>query len=204
LDIDAAHAAASVQSLMNAAGQDPVWIDMEYSRYTDVTLDVFRQARAHGSNTGLCVQAYLKRTAADLEALLQTTTAIRLVKGAYNEAPDIAFAKKSDVDANYLTLAQRMLERSAAGIVGHVAAFATHDVAIIKRIADMAEHSGLSRDRYEFQLLYGINTREQLRLVRAGYRVRVLISYGSAWFAWYMRRLAERPANMLFLLKSLF
>jgi proline dehydrogenase len=204
LDIDRAQTADSVSSLMRAAAPDTVWIDMEYSRYVDATIAVFEQARASGENVGLCVQAYLKRTNADLEKLLATTTAIRLVKGAYNESPDIAFARKSDVDDNFIALARVILERvRSGGVVGNAPGFATHDVAIIRRIAAMAGEMGLQRDQYEFQLLYGINTQEQKRLAGEQYRVRVLISYGSAWFAWYMRRLAERPANVWFALKSL-
>ena len=203
LDIDPGHAMASVQRLMSSAAPDPLWIDIESSRYTDITIDAFKQARATGENVGLCLQAYLRRTSADLDALLATTSAIRLVKGAYNEPPEIAYSKKADVDLNYIRLARTMLERAKAGVVGHAPAFATHDVAIIRRISEMADEIGLTRDRYEFQLLYGINTEEQDRLAREKYRVRVLFSYGEAWFAWYMRRLAERPANVMFLLKSI-
>ncbi|MGQ0814079.1 MAG: proline dehydrogenase family protein [Gemmatimonadota bacterium] len=203
LDIDASHASDSVAALMRQAAPDTLWIDMEGSRYTDATISVFREACLRGENAGLCLQAYLKRTGADLEKLLATTTAIRLVKGAYKESSDIAFAHKSDVDANYLALARVMLERAARGVIGHAPAFATHDVAIIRRIAELADQLGVHRADYEFQLLYGINTQEQMRLARENYRVRVLISYGSAWFAWYMRRLAERPANVWFVLKSM-
>lgn len=203
LDIDPSHARESVQALMKAAAPDPVWIDMEGSRYTDITLNLFRDVRATAPNVGLCVQAYLRSTRTDLARLLPETTAIRLVKGAYKEPAEIAFAKKSEVDANYLACARVLLERARNEVIGHIPAFATHDVAMIRQIADIAEAEGIARDRFEFQLLYGINTNEQLRLARAGFRVRVLISYGSAWFAWYMRRLAERPANVLFLLKNL-
>jgi proline dehydrogenase len=203
LDIEPARAVSAVQSLMRKAGSDPIWIDMESSAYTDATIKVFHDARATGENVGLCLQSYLRRTNADLAALLPRTTAIRLVKGAYREAPEIAFPKKSEVDANYLTCARAMLERVKTGVIGFVPAFATHDVVLIKKIVAAADQLGVARDRYEFQLLYGINTPEQLRLARQGHQVRVLISYGSAWFAWYMRRLAERPANVLFLLRSL-
>src|SRR5688500_7599493 len=203
LDIDPAFAGNSVRSLMQTAAHDTLWIDMESSRYTDVTIDIFKQARRDGENVGLCLQAYLRRTSADLDALLGSTTAIRLVKGAYNESPDVAYARKTDVDVSYIRLARMLLERANAGVVGHAPAFATHDVAIIRRISEMADEIGLSHDRYEFQLLYGINTSVQDRLARERYRVRVLISYGEPWFAWYMRRLAERPANVTFLLKSL-
>jgi proline dehydrogenase len=204
LDISADHAAACTQQLIahSARLKAPVWIDMESSRYTDITLDVFRRVRAQHENVGVCVQAYLHRTREDLENLLSSTTAIRLVKGAYKEPPDAAFQQKRAVDQNYVACAQRLLEAVKAGTVGHVPGFATHDVAIIKTIAQQAQQLGVPRDRYEFQMLYGINRAEQRRLASEGYRLRVLISYGSAWFAWYMRRLAERPANVWFVLKS--
>lgn len=204
LDIDSRYAVESVTALMRHAAPDPIWIDMESSRYADVTIDVFNKARETGQNVGLCVQAYLHRTERDLEALLASSTAIRLVKGAYAEAPHVAMPKKSDVDENYFKLARMMLAQVKHGVIGNAPAFATHDVVMIKRIANLAQEMGVSRDHYEFQLLYGINTQEQQRLARDGYRMRVLISYGSAWFAWYMRRLAERPANVWFALKSLF
>jgi proline dehydrogenase len=204
MDVDHSFALKSVRTLMEAAAAEPVWIDMEGSRYTKATIDLFNCAREHGSNVGLCVQAYLRRTNDDLDGLLATTTALRLVKGAYQEPAGIAFEKKSDVDANYIACARRLLLHTKHGVVGHVPAFATHDVAIIRHIAELAEQEGIARDRYEFQLLYGINSEEQRRLAREGFRVRVLISYGEAWFAWYMRRLAERPANVLFLVRNLF
>lgn len=203
LDIAPEHAIANVKTLMSAAGVDPVWIDMESSPYTDVTLTVFRAARAANSNVGLCLQSYLRRTSKDLDELLGSTTAIRLVKGAYKEPAEIAFPRKADVDANYFKCAEQMLDRVKQGAVGWVPVIATHDVALIRKIAATAEQQGIDRQQYEFHLLYGINTAEQMRLAREGYRLRVLISYGAAWFAWYMRRLAERPANVLFLLKSL-
>src|SRR5262245_55845382 len=133
-DISHAHALDSVRTLMRRAGTDPVWIDMEGSRYTQSTIELFQRARESGPNVGLCVQAYLRRTQADLASLLQVTTAIRLVKGAYQEPPEIAFPKKSEVDTAYLVCARLMLERAKQGVVGYVPAFATHDVAIIRQI----------------------------------------------------------------------
>jgi proline dehydrogenase len=204
LDISPDHAAACTQAItaQSARLKAPVWIDMESSRYTDVTLDIFRRVRAQHANVGVCLQAYLHRTRDDLENLLKSTTAIRLVKGAYKEPPEVALQQKRAVNQNYVACAQRLLEAVKAGTVGHAPGFATHDVAIIKRIAQHAEQLGVPRDRFEFQMLYGINRAEQQRLASEGYRLRVLISYGSAWFAWYMRRLAERPANVWFVLQS--
>lgn len=202
LDIDADMVVTALQQLMRKAAPDPVWIDMESSRYTDATIAVFERARATGENVGLCVQAYLLRTQDDLRALLPSTTAIRLVKGAYQEPPAVAFERKAAVDENYVACARLLLAQASTAVVGYMPAFATHDVRIIERIRSVAEEMGVPRDRYEFELLYGINTQEQKKIAREGLRIRVLISYGSAWFAWYMRRLAERPANVWFLLRS--
>ncbi|HUP88133.1 MAG TPA: proline dehydrogenase family protein [Longimicrobiales bacterium] len=204
LDMDADHALESVVRIMRSAAPDPVWIDIESSRYTDITLEVFRSARATGTNVGLCLQAYLKRTEKDLEDLLATTTAIRLVKGAYREPPEIAYARKADVDDNYVKLARMLLDRAKTGEIGHAPAFATHDREIIGKLAIMADELGVTKQQFEYQMLYGINASEQNLLATEGFRTRVLISYGEAWFAWYMRRLAERPANLWFVVKSVF
>ena len=177
-----------------------VWVDMEESRYVDATLELYRRARAERDAVGVCLQAYLRRTPDDLEALLRVGPAIRLVKGAYNEPADVAFPKKTDVDRQYLTLAVRLLSGAKDGVR---AVFGTHDLRIVDAIADAASQRGVKPDGYEVHMLYGIRAREQRALAAAGRKVRVLISYGSAWFAWYMRRLAERPANVWFVLKSL-
>jgi len=180
-----------------------VWVDMESTAYTQVTLDIYRRLRSAFPNTGLCVQSYLYRTADDIESLIALGSGIRLVKGAYREPPDKAFPKKEDVDESYFRLAERLLSDGARE-KGVRAIFGTHDPALIRRIEAHGRSLGRKPDQIEFQLLYGIGRSEQLRLSAAGYRFRVLISYGEAWFAWYMRRLAERPANVLFVLKSLF
>ena len=179
-----------------------VWVDMESTAYTQVTLDVFRRLRSAFPNTGLCVQSYLYRTADDVESLIALGSGIRLVKGAYREPPDKAFPNKKDVDESYYRLAERLLSDGARE-KGVRAIFGTHDPVLIRRIEEHGRSLGRTPDQIEFQLLYGIGRPEQLRLVAAGYRFRVLISYGEAWFPWYMRRLAERPANVLFVLKSL-
>jgi proline dehydrogenase len=180
-----------------------VWVDMESTAYTDVTLDIYRRLRAEFPNTGVCVQSYLMRTGGDVESLIALGSGIRLVKGAYKESPDKAFPKKEDVDENYFRLAERILSADARA-KGVRAIFGTHDPALIRRIEEVGRSSGLAPADVEFQMLYGIRRPEQLRLAVAGYRFRVLISYGEAWFAWYMRRLAERPANVLFVVRSLF
>lgn len=180
-----------------------VWLDMEATPYTEVTLEVYRRARALFPNTGLCVQAYLFRTAADLETLIALGSGVRLVKGAYKEPPDKAFPKKSDVDENFFRLALRLLSPEARA-KGVRAIFGTHDAVLISRLQDHVRSQNLPPSALEFQMLFGIGRQQQLRLAAAGYRLRVLISYGAAWFPWYMRRLAERPANILFVLRSLF
>jgi proline dehydrogenase len=177
-----------------------LWIDMEESRYVDATLDVYRRAKGEWSNVGVCLQAYLRRTAADLESLFVLSPAIRLVKGAYNEPSDVAFPSKRDVDDNYHRLAVRLLVEASRQRAKPV--FGTHDVGLIEKIRQAGVAAQVDPSGYEFHMLYGIRAAEQRALASHGARVRVLISYGSAWFAWYMRRLAERPANIWFVLKN--
>lgn len=177
-----------------------LWIDMEESRYVDATLAVYRRAKAEWPNVGVCLQAYLHRTAKDVEALLAISPAIRLVKGAYNEPANIAFPKKSDVDENYRQLASRLL--AEAGRQRAKPVFGTHDLSIVEFIRKTAVEQRVDPASYEFHMLYGIRAEEQRKLAAMGAEVRVLISYGSAWFAWYMRRLAERPANVWFVLRN--
>ena len=179
-----------------------VWIDMEDSSYTDSTLDLYRELRSKYPNVGVCLQAYLYRTARDLETLLPLAPAIRLVKGAYREPPDRAFPRKKDVDANFLVLATELLNALQLGSAR--AAFATHDPRLIDRIQAAAGAKRIPKDAYEFQMLYGIRSGAMQSLRVHGHLGRVLISYGPAWFPWYMRRLAERPANLLFVLRNVF
>jgi proline dehydrogenase len=180
-----------------------IWVDMEGNAYTDVTLDIARRARAGNPNVGVCVQSYLYRTAEDIKSLIALGSGIRLVKGAYREPPDKAFPKKSDVDENYFRLAEQLLSGGSRA-KGVRAIFGTHDPVLIRRIEELARSSDLPPEALEFQMLFGIRRQEQERIAKAGYRFRVLISYGAAWFPWYMRRLAERPANVLFVVKNLF
>jgi len=180
-----------------------VWVDMEASNYVDVTLDIFRKALQKYPNVGICLQAYLYRTKKDLDELLPLRPSIRLVKGAYKEPAEIAYPKKLDVDENYFTLGQTMMAAQAAGTCVR-AAFGTHDVALIHRLADHAAKSGVPRKDFEVQMLYGIQREEQERLAHEGYRSAVLVAYGSYWFPWFVRRLAERPANLWFMARNLF
>jgi proline dehydrogenase len=180
-----------------------LWIDMEQSPYVDPILDFARRTRKTAPNVGVCVQAYLFRTECDVERLISEGAAIRLVKGAYNEPPEIAFARKKDVDENYFRLAQMLLGREARRF-GVRAAIGTHDRKLIARICEWTAAQGIARADLEFQMLYGIQSAEGLRLAREGYRSGVFICYGCCWFPWFMRRLAERPANLAFLVRNLF
>jgi proline dehydrogenase len=179
-----------------------VSIDMESSAYVDRTLELYCTVRAAHPNVGVCLQAYLYRTPEDLESLLPLGATVRLVKGAYHEPPTVALPRKRDVDRRYFELAQRLLAHQPRPSQPH--AFGTHDTALIERICTHARLSGIPNRAFELQMLYGIRAADQLRLAQAGYTMRVLISYGSYWFPWYMRRLAERPANVWFVVKSVF
>jgi len=205
LDIDRELAFGHLRELAgraHAAGSY-LWVDMEQSPYVDVTLDLTRRLRQECPSVGVCLQAYLFRTREDLEDMTSRGIGVRLVKGAYNEPAEVAFPKKSDVDANYLALAQVMLGAGARA-AGSRAAFGTHDLDLIAAIRRHAESVGVAAAEYEFHMLYGIQKAAQARLARDGAALRVLIAYGEYWFPWYMRRLAERPANVWFVVKSLF
>jgi len=180
-----------------------VWIDMESSPYVDPTLALYRRARSRTSRVGIALQAYLYRTEKDVESLIPLGAAIRIVKGAYLEPPDVAFPKKSDVDANYFKLCTRLLSPDARrpGSLLHIA---THDIPLADRLAAHIAQHAVPASAYEFAMLYGIQRGQQARLAREGRRLRVLISYGEYWFPWYMRRLAERPANMWFVVRTMF
>jgi len=204
LDLDKELCYANLARINARAGpKSTVWIDMEASNYVDVTLELFRRVHTNHPKAGVCLQAYLYRTAQDLATLNPLGAAIRLVKGAYKEPPDRAFPKKQSVDENFFTLSKQLLSEEARRADVR-AAIATHDTHLIRRIADFAAAQGLSKDRYEFQMLYGIQRAEQIRLARGGWRSVVLVAYGSYWFPWYMRRLAERPANVFFVLRNIF
>jgi proline dehydrogenase len=183
-------------------GNTPVWIDMESSPYVDPTLQLFRTSREKSRGVGLAMQAYLYRTAKDLESLLPLGPAVRIVKGAYLESPEVAYPRKADVDENFYKLCVRLMSDEARqrGALVHIA---THDVSLADRLAAYIDQHQVPATAYEFAMLYGIQRGQQQRLAASGRRVRVLISYGEYWFPWYMRRLAERPANITFVLKSL-
>lgn len=205
LDVDRERCYTNLRQLAAAAQArgSMLFIDMEQHPYVDVTLDLYRRVLAEFPNVGVCLQAYLYRTEKDLASLLPLGGGVRLVKGAYLEPESVAYPKKADVDANYLKLAKMMLGPEARASKFR-AVYGTHDTTIIRAIQAHAASEQLPNDGYEFALLYGIQRSEQLRLARDKARLRVLISYGDYWFPWYTRRLAERPANVWFVVRSMF
>jgi len=175
-----------------------VRVDMEGSAFTEATLRVFRTVNAPRDVAGIVIQSYLHRSDKDVEELLKCGARIRLVKGAYDEPREIAYRRKKDVDRSFARLMAKML---SSGIYH---AIATHDERLIAATREYAREQGISPERYEFQLLYGIRRDLQRDLLRQGERVRLYVPYGRQWYAYFMRRLAERPANLLFLLRNLF
>lgn len=204
LDFSADFCADNLKQIIQAEKPGTtVWVDMEASNYVAATLDLYRHALSKYPNVGICLQAYLYRTKKDLEELLPLRPSIRLVKGAYKEPATVAFPKKADVDENYFALAQEMLRAKAAGECLR-AAFGTHDVALIRRLSEHISQQGLAKSDLEVQMLYGIQRAEQERLAREGSRSIVLVAYGSYWYPWFVRRLAERPANLWFMVRNVF
>jgi proline dehydrogenase len=205
LDLDLALCERNLDRLVERAEarKNFLWIDMEGSPYVDPTIALFKRTRAKTARIGIALQAYLYRTAQDVESLVPLGSAIRIVKGAYLEPPTVAYPKKPDVDENFYKLCTRLLAEDArrAGGLLHIA---THDAALADRLlAYIAEHN-VPASAYELAMLYGIQRGQQARLARDGKRLRVLISYGEYWFPWYMRRLAERPANVWFVVRTMF
>ena len=178
-----------------------VFIDMEDSTYVDKTIEFYKNIKEEYDNVGLCLQAYLIRTMDDIKDLIAINPWIRLVKGAYNEPDTIAFKEKRKVDENFFYLSKYLLEQIRQS--GIRIAFGTHDINLHEQIKNEGKRIGIANERVEFQMLYGIKSGEQTILAEEGYNVRTLISYGEAWYPWYMRRLAERPANVVFVLKNL-
>ena len=204
VDVSSAVCYTNLKRIIQEAGdKSTVWIDMEASPYVDITLELYRRARTAFPNVGVCLQAYLHRTARDIAALMPLNPAIRLVKGAYKESPAVAYPRKKEVDESYFALTRTLLGEPARRS-GVRTAIATHDCDLIRRITSFADSAGLARDQYEFQMLYGIQREELVRLAREGYRARILIAYGAYWFPWFVRRLAERPANVWLVARNLF
>jgi proline dehydrogenase len=200
VDVDRATCIDNLRRILEPATRHGffVRIDMENSRYTDVTLDVFATLwQQEYRNIGLALQAALHRTEQDVERLIALGARVRLVKGAYKEPPSAAFQKKADVDAAFRRLMQVLLER------GTYPAIATHDEAILADTRAFAAQRNVGRDRFEFQMLYGIRRDLQSSLVADGYRMRIYLPFGQQWFPYFMRRLGERPANVGFVLRAL-
>jgi proline dehydrogenase len=203
LDFSQAHCADHLGVLAQKAEATGAyfWLDMEDSSYVDRTLELYRGLRTKHERVGVAMQAYLRRTPDDLRQLLAHRPTVRLVKGAYAEPPHVAFPSKRDVDLAYYDLSVELLNAAAKGqalpIIG------THDMTLIDRLVAKASSLGVENGGYEIHMLYGIRMAEQKALAAKGRTVKTLISYGSSWFPWYMRRLAERPANVWFVAKSM-
>jgi proline dehydrogenase len=199
LDLSESACAENVAALVKAASDIGgfVRIDMESSRYTDRTLALVTRLHREYGTCGTVIQAYLRRSAGDIEALERERIRVRLCKGAYLESPEIEFPDKAHVDGNYLMLAKSLLTR------GEYPAIATHDERIIEAVKQFVAEQGIGRDRFEFQMLYGIRRDLQQRLVEEGYRLRLYVPFGEAWYPYFMRRLAERPANLWFFARHL-
>jgi proline dehydrogenase len=176
-----------------------VRVDMEESAVTQATIDIFKRLRAEFdlNTVGIVLQSYLRRTASDVEDLLKIPARIRLCKGAYNEPPEVAFPEKRDVDANYVAQMKVLL---SSGVYHGIA---THDEKMIAATIEHAQREKIAKDAFEFQMLYGVRRDLQLQLAREGYRMRVYVPYGRHWYPYFMRRLAERPANVWFILKNM-
>ena len=198
LDVDRELCVRNVGRVLAQAGQlgNFIRIDMEGSGYTQVTLDIFNELFAQHQNVGVVIQAYLYRSEADIHALNKLGARVRLCKGAYNEPASVAFAEKADTDKNFVKLMQILLSE------GNYPGIATHDEKMIEATRSYASQRGIPTERFEFQMLYGIRRDLQEQIVREGYRLRIYVPYGEQWYPYMMRRMAERPANLLFVLKG--
>ena len=205
LDLDAKFCYENLSALIENTPADKVlWIDMEQSPYVDATIELYRRARTIHANVGICLQAYLYRTEKDLDTLIPMGAAIRLVKGAYNEPAEIAYPLKKDVDENYLHLVQSLLSPEARRARVR-AAIATHDRSLIAKITEWADIPGRSESRNSNSRCFTASSApSNCAWRRPAIARRVLIAYGSFWYPWFMRRLAERPANVLFLARNFF
>ena len=200
LAIDPAACRANVERIFARAARTGsfVRLDMEDHTTTDATLGLWRALRSVNPASGVVIQAALRRSAADIERLITDGGRVRLCKGAYDEPSSVAFVTRAEVDASYRALMDRLLHE------GTYPALATHDPRLIELARQIAQHDGIAPDRFEFQMLYGVRRDLQEQLVRAGYRVRIYVPFGREWYPYFMRRLAERPANVAFLLRSVW
>jgi proline dehydrogenase len=201
LDIDPELTYRNARTVVEEAARrgNFVRVDMEASNVTQVTLDIFRRLRSEFGldDVGIVVQSYLRRTESDVADLLKIPARIRLCKGAYNEPPEVAFPDKKDVDDNYIRLMRVLL---SSGVYHGIA---THDPRMIDETVAHAQREGIGKDAFEFQMLYGVRRDLQEKLSRDGYRMRVYVPYGKHWYPYFMRRLAERPANVWFVMKNM-
>ena len=199
LDLSPAECERNVAALVEFASGSKgfVRVDMESSEYTDRTLQIVSRVHARYRTCGTVIQSYLKRSQTDVECLSRESIRVRLCKGAYLEPASVAFPAKEDVDKNYLALARQLLKE------GTYPAIATHDEKMISGVKKFANNNGIAPDRFEFQMLYGIRRDLQRQLLAEGYRLRLYVPYGEAWYPYFMRRLAERPANVVFIARNL-
>lgn len=199
LDIDESYCLDNTRRIVAEAHRrgNFVRIDMEDSSKTDATLRIFKQLFHEFGNVGIVLQSYLYRTEQDVDEVLAMGARIRLCKGAYQEPPEVAFPEKADVDANYVKLMQKLLN---SGIYHGIA---THDMRMIRATQEFAAREGISKEKFEFQMLYGVRRDLMIQLAQEGYRIRTYVPYGEFWYPYFMRRLAERPANVWFVLKNL-
>ena len=202
-DVDQSRALERVRRLVRIAAADKtiLAVDMESSGYVESTVAAYEKLARESDNTAICVQAYLHRTQADLQRLLGLRPYIRLVKGAYREPADVALSRRADVDARYRLLARELLGAPGAGVR---VVFGTHDLELIAGIRRDARVLGVPETAFEVQMLYGIQEAGRRRLASEGIRTRVLISYGKTWYPWFMRRLAEKPSNLIMVARNLF
>lgn len=200
LDVDPALARRHIELLVERAAErhNFVRIDMEGSALVRNTLRIFHEVNASRDLLGVVIQSYLRRSETDVEGLIQSGARVRLVKGAYQEPASVAFQRKGEVDSNYSKLMEKLLSR------GNYPAIATHDPNLVEGAKSFAKARGIPADRFEFQMLFGIRRRLQRELLSQGYRVRIYVPFGKQWYAYFMRRLAERPANLFFLLRNMF
>lgn len=200
LDISDEVAKRNVHRILGAAKKNGVFvtIDMEDYARCERTLQLFKELRAQYDNVGTVLQAYLYRTIKDLEELEGLSPNLRLVKGAYNESEEVAYSDKNNVDANFRKIIKLQLQR------GHFTAIATHDERIIEYTKEFVQDYAIPREQFEFQMLYGIRSGRQLELAKEGYNMRVYVPFGSDWYGYFMRRMAERPGNVAFVIKGLF
>lgn len=201
LDISRELCVGNMRRILDAAkrfGNNFVRIDMEDYAHNETTLEILEELLRDYDNVGTVIQAYLYKSAADIERFKEKRVNLRLVKGAYKESPEVAWPDKADVDENYKQLIRQHL------LNGNYAAIATHDDNIINYVKQLVEQEQIPRDQFEFQMLYGIRPQRQVELAKEGYRMRVYVPFGNDWYGYFMRRLAERPANVAFVLKGLF